>query len=119
MTRSARFVFTLNQTSGDFGAFMTQLAIIAALLSVVAGLACGSDDEIADAGALADAALASEVTVLDTFDVSGFNGALVEGQLTADVAIYITENGPIEWQQRGCSIERAQRIFGEGGAVAN
>ncbi len=82
------------------------------LLALAWSGGCGGDtDGTSDAGEVPDAGWANQVVVLETFDVSAFNAALVDGMPTIDVAFYVTESGPISWGSLQTSIERAQRIF--------
>lgn len=82
------------------------------LLAVTLSVGCGGDVEATpDAGEQPDAGWEDQVVVLETYDVSAFNAALVDGLPTIDVAFYVTEAGPITWLSLRTSIERAQRIF--------
>tara|TARA_R110002073_G_C9489873_1_gene580738 strand:- start:3119 stop:4135 length:1017 start_codon:yes stop_codon:yes gene_type:complete len=83
-------------------------------------LACGESEQqaedIADASeTAADAGREADVTVVETFDVAPFNEGLEDNIPTVDVAFYITEGGPLEWDDLATSIDRAQQIFGEVG----
>jgi hypothetical protein len=72
-------------------------------------LACSESDQqaedIADAGeTAADAGQEAEVTVVETFDVAPFNEGLEDNNIpTVDVAFYITEDGPLEWDELATS----------------
>ncbi len=82
------------------------------LLGVILSAGCGGEmDATPDAGEQVDAGWEDQVVVLETYDVSAFNAALVDGMPTIDVAFYVTEGGPITWLSLKTSIERAQRIF--------
>jgi hypothetical protein len=97
---------------------MRNEAILWRLLPIfVFALACsdpkGQEGQAADAGAtVADAGREAEVTVVETLDVAPFNEGLNDNIPTADVAFYITEDGPLKWGDLAASIDRAQRIFG-------
>ncbi len=81
--------------------------------------ACGTDANdtqgMLDATVVADAGLESEVTVLEQFDVGSFNEDLIEGVPTADLAFYLSDGGPLAWDELAGNITRAKRIFGEVG----
>lgn len=86
------------------------------LVAMALPLGCGGDldatpDATPDAGEQPDAGWEDQVVVLETYDVSPFNAAVVDGMPTIDVAFYVTEGGPITWPSMKTSIERAQRIF--------
>jgi hypothetical protein len=81
-------------------------------LALACSVGCSGDvDTIADASMPPDTGWETQVVVLETFDVSAFNAALVDGEPTIDVAFYVTEAGPIPWPTLSRTIERAQRIF--------
>jgi hypothetical protein len=84
---------------------------LGALLLVLA-VGCGSEDAANDP---ADAGLEGEVAVLETYDVSQFNADLVDGEPTADIAFYVTEDGPLTWEQLWPDIDRAKLIFSSAG----
>lgn len=67
--------------------------------------------EEADASPPADAGFEDQVEVLETFDIGSFNAELVDGRKTADMAFYITEDGPLSWADLATNVSRAQRIF--------
>ncbi len=93
---------------------------IALFSSLALSGACSSDTDndspqAADAQGPADAGFESEVTVLEILDVSGFNEELADDKATADMAFYLTEDGPLAWRELRTNITRAQRIFAEAG----
>lgn len=90
--------------------------LLLALLLVV-GAGCEATDEIGegDDGPETPPALADQVDVLESYDVSAFNDGLEGDTPTVDVAFYVTEGGPASWDNLVPNIERAKRIFaGEG-----
>ncbi|MBT8492107.1 MAG: hypothetical protein KJO07_03520 [Deltaproteobacteria bacterium] len=76
--------------------------------------ACGEDDGGEDP-ADSPPALAGEVTVLETYSVGDFNADLDPELPTASVAFYLTEGGPLEWNELVPGIERAKRVFLDNG----
>ena len=90
----------------------TPVLSLLSCFAIACSAGCGDNSEAAaDASAPPDAGWENQVVVLESFDVSAFNAALVDGEPTIDVAFYVTESGPIEWGSLRASIERAQRIF--------
>ena len=82
--------------------------VVAVFLAACGG---GSGEQVAGDAASPDASLAGEVELLETLDVSAFNQAWDETQPTVDIAFYVTEGGPIGWDQLAPTIETAQEIF--------
>jgi hypothetical protein len=74
---------------------------------------CGGDEpqEAPDATIPADAGLEAQVQVIEDFDVESFNQDLEDDVPTADLAFYLTESGPLTWEDLKGNVDRAKRIF--------
>lgn len=89
--------------------------VLAMLLCLVGCSSEPGTNSPSDAAGPIDAGWEGDVTLLETFDTSVYNGELVDGEPTMDIAFYVTEGGPFEWPDLDRSIRRAQLIFGEVG----